>query len=519
MAFGPDGSLYVGDALNWRVRRIAPDGIVTTFAGGGSQSGEGVPATSVSLGSPSGVAVGPDGSVYFSETFGEFSTVVGDKVRKVSPDGLITTVAGVPRNQDGGDGGPARGAYLAEPRALAVGSDGALFIGERGGSFGNPPSRVRRVGTDGIITTYAGGGTSTADGIAATDAAIWPRGLAFGADGLYIAADHRVRLVSSDGIVTTLAGTGQPGFAGDGGPAAAALIGNPVGIALAPDGDIFVDEYSNYRVRRVTRQLPTIGDGDLLVPSGDGSQLYHFDPTGRHVRTVDALTGAVQHQFTYDGAGRLSTVTDIDGNVTTIERAPEGNPTAIVAPGGQRTTLEVNGDGYLIRAANPANETVSLTYEPGGLLASFTEPRGGVHHFTYDALGRLVADEDPAGGTKTLTRTELVDGHAVRLRSPSGLESTYESHRTWYGFEHDTTDPAGGRTVNRIYTSSGTQQIERSDGTVVEITVAPIPASACTHLAPPRSRYAPPGGSSSSSSPPVPSLWPTPRDPQPAGAD
>jgi len=142
-----------------------------------------------------------------------------------------------------------------------------------------------------------------------------------------------VMLVSNDGIITTVAGTGHGAFAGDGGPAAVALIGSPRGIAVAPNGDVLFSELFNSRVRRVRRPLPTLGAGDSLIPSSDGQLLFHFDDDGRHARTLHALTGAVLYQFSYDEVGRLTSVTDVDGNVTSIERAPDGNPRAIVAPG------------------------------------------------------------------------------------------------------------------------------------------------------------------------------------------
>src|SRR5438132_4234644 len=91
-----------------------------------------------------------------------------------------------------------------------------------------------------------------------------------------------------------------------------------------------------------------------------------------------------------------------------------GNPSAIVAPFGQRTTLAVQGDGYLSRVTNPAGEAVQLTYNSGnaaGLLATLTDPRGHVHRYLYDAMGRLVRDENPAGGVTTLARTDLTDEH------------------------------------------------------------------------------------------------------------
>ena len=90
------------------------------------------------------------------------------------------------------------------------------------------------------------------------------------------------------------------------------------------------------------------------IASTDGRQLYRFDANGRHLSTVDALTGATLYTFGYDSAGRLIKITDADNNGTTIERDGNGNPTAIVAPFGQRTTLTVDGNGWLASATNPA---------------------------------------------------------------------------------------------------------------------------------------------------------------------
>jgi YD repeat-containing protein len=122
----------------------------------------------------------------------------------------------------------------------------------------------------------------------------------------------------------------------------------------------------------------------ISIAAEDGSELYVFTETGRHLRTLDALTGAVRFQFTYDTAGRLATIIDGDGNVTTIERNGSGNPSAIVGPFGQRTSLAVNGDGYLSRVTNPAGEAAQLAYNRGnaeGLLATLTDPRGNVHRY------------------------------------------------------------------------------------------------------------------------------------------
>src|SRR5262249_49556623 len=150
-------------------------------------------------------------------------------------------------------------------------------------------------------------------------------------------------------------------------------------------------------------------------------------------RTLDALTGAVRYEFSYDAVGRLSAVIepiiDNDGNVTQrnvtrIERDAEGKPVAIIAPFGQRTGLEVNTDGYLSRITNPAGDATQFSYSSDGLLTTLTDPRGGVYQFTYDEQGRLTRDEDPASGSTALARTQTDHGYKVVLLSASLRETS-----------------------------------------------------------------------------------------------
>src|SRR5262249_2558106 len=144
----------------------------------------------------------------------------------------------------------------------------------------------------------------------------------------------------------------------------------------------------------------------ISIASQDASQVYLFDSTGKHLNTLNALTGSVIYTFGYDSSGRLSSVTDADGNVTRIERNANGDPTAIVAPFGQRTTLTLDANGYLAGITDPAGGRNGYTYSPDGLMQTFTDPRNNVHRFSYDALGRLHLDQDPAGGSTTLDRTD-----------------------------------------------------------------------------------------------------------------
>ena len=240
------GNVYVADSANHRIRRISTTGIITTVAGTGSTSfnGDGIPATQASLAYPKGVAVAPDGSLY-----------VGDanhhRIRRFVPGGTISTVAGNGNAGYGGDGGPATAATLRFPRNVAFGPDGSFFIAD------NNNFAVRRVSPTGIITTVAGTGVagSSGDGGQATSARLREvRDVAVDAAGnIYIADEqnHRIRRVNTSGIMTTFAGTGSGGFSGDGGAPGAARVAGPRGVSATPAGDVLIADSGNHRVRRV----------------------------------------------------------------------------------------------------------------------------------------------------------------------------------------------------------------------------------------------------------------------------
>ena len=467
---GPDGSLYIADTSNQRIRRVGPDGIITTVAGNGIQgfSGDGGPATQAAFSPSAAVATAPDGSLYIADTGNQ-------RIRRVGPDGIITTVAGDGIQGFSGDGGPASQARLADPYGITVGPDGSLYIADRSNN------RIRRVGSDGIISTAAGNGNGGfgGDGGPAIQAALYhPYGVAVAPEGsLYIAdtANLRIRRLEADGIITSVAGNGNYSFDGDGGPATQAALASPTGIAVAPDGSLYIADVFNHRIRHLGSAVPSLGIGDITIASEDGAEISIFTGGGRHLRTLNALTGSVRYQFGYDSADRLVSITDGDGNETTIERDGSGDPTAIVAPFGQRTTLTLNENGYLASITNPAGEAHQAGYTADGLLSTFTDPKGNSSIITYDTLGRLIRDQNAAGGFWVLSRIDQVTGYTVTVTAALARTIVYKTEYLATGNRRRLTIAADGTSTETVIKTDGSQRITYPDGTVDVVVRGPDP--------------------------------------------
>ncbi len=470
VALGLDDSLYIADGSNNRIRRVGPDGIINTVVGNGQSafSGDGGPAIAAGL-RPCDLVLGADGSLYIADC-------ANNRIRRVGPDGIINTVAGNGQFAFSGDGGPATSAGLG-PCYLALGSDGSLYIADCANN------RIRRMGPDGIITTVAGNGqfAFSGDGGPATSAGIVPSGVEVGPDGsLYIASEKfgRIRRVGPEGIITTIVGNGnfsQYAYegVGDGGPATSAAI-RPDKVALGPDGNLFI-AHQFHRILKMATSLPGFSVGDMSISSEDGAELYQFTAEGRHLRTLNALTGATLFAFSYDGTGRLSSVIDGNSNVTTIERDAIGNPTAVVAPLGQRTTLTLDTNGYLAKAINPGGEAYQMAYNAAGLLTAFTDPNGNSSTMSYDANGRLTKDSNAAGGSQSLARINSANGYEVSVTTVLGRSTTHGVTKLSTGNEQRTSRSPDGTQSTTINATNGTHMTTAADGTVTTLVESPDP--------------------------------------------
>ena len=254
LAFDAAGNLYFSQWSFGTVRKIDRNGMITTVAGKGGLIGSSFSvdsglATEAELQQP-WIAIDPDGVLYISDP-------VHNRILSVDTDGTYTTIAGTGFPAFSGEGGQASEAELAKPEWIAVRPDGSIYFVDQGNN------RIRKIDPDGVITTIAGTGVQgiSGDGGRATAATLAePKQLAFDADGNLYFSDsvfntefgNRVRRIDTGGIITTVAGTGEAGFSGDGGPATEADLNRPIGLAFAADGSLHILDNRNNRIRKVT---------------------------------------------------------------------------------------------------------------------------------------------------------------------------------------------------------------------------------------------------------------------------
>jgi uncharacterized protein (TIGR03437 family) len=260
VVMGPGGSIFLADTFNHRVRTIGLDGRIATFAGTGigGIGPEALPPAQMQLRGPRGVCLDRAGTVYIVDTSNH-------RVLRVPSGGVAETAAGNGSPGDAGDGGSARLAQLNQPSACTLDFAGNLYIADTAGN------RIRKVTPAGVISTVAGtgdSGFSGDEGAAAAARIAGPLGVAVDGGGTIFFSDtgnHRIRLVTTDGMIHTIAGQGSPGFSGDGGLANSAQLDLPAGLALDGAGNLYFADTGNNRLRRLVVQQ-TVAPPPVTAP-------------------------------------------------------------------------------------------------------------------------------------------------------------------------------------------------------------------------------------------------------------
>ncbi|MBN1570137.1 MAG: hypothetical protein JXA73_20005 [Acidobacteria bacterium] len=518
---GTDGSLYIKTYGDWRILKIGPDGIIHTLAGDGTSCvysgtnncGDNGPARLARFSNSypdKGIALGPDGGIYIADTGNH-------RIRRIGPDGIISTVAGTGVSGFSGDGGPATQASFSWPTGIAAGLDGSLYISD---SF-----RVRRIWPDGIIRTIAGIGarcdaktSPCGDGGPALEAKISPRSIAIARDGSLLVVDgsyaDRIRRIGSDGIIRTIAGGGNQAFK-EGIPANQFSLYLPRQVAVAPDGSFYIDyNGSPIRVLHVLNPLPEMSTENIAISSDDGAEIYEFDSRGRHQRTLNALTSAVLYEFAYTANGRLASITDGDGNTTIIERDGEGKPLAIIGPFGQRTELTLDPNGYLASVTDPENQAIRMTYTADGLLKTFKDANNHESSMSYDALGRLIKDENATHGFQQLQKTRTGSEETVTVSTAMGRQTVYKVTAQFQGASaREYTFPDGTKTTHVLGADSSSTTIT-ADGVESFVLQGPDPRFGMQSPIPITSRTKMPSGLTRTQSATRTAVRQDPNDPQ-----
>jgi len=388
LALDAGGNLYIADAGNRRIRKVTPGGIISTVAGTGVEgfSGDGGPATNAQLNRPSSVMFSA-GNLYIADSSNQ-------RVRRVSSDGTITTLAGNGVAGFSGDGGPATGASLKFPLGMAMDSSGNFYLAD------GDNNRVRRVSPGGVITTVAGNGAGRFagdQGLATSASLNVPEDVAVDGTGNLLIADagnNRVRKVNSSGVISTLAGTGVDGFSGDGGPAAQAMLSFPWGLTTNAAGGVYIADRVNNRIRLVSVSVtggPSLADDSTVngasfarIPIAPGAMVSIFGAdfagSGLSASSVPLPTVLGDTSVTFNG---IAAPLFFVSNGQINAQAP------FDLPSGFRVSIQVRR-GSTVSAVRTANVAAA---SPGIFIVDTASGAGAVLHASDFSL---VSSSSPA---------------------------------------------------------------------------------------------------------------------------
>lgn len=407
------GNLYISDETTHRIHKVSTNGIITTIAGIGyslGYSGDGGDAKQALLNTPTWLATDPNGNLLVTD-YGN------RRIRKITPQGIITTIAGTGSVAYSGNGGPATLAGLSMPGAIAVDRFGNLYFTDSG--------TIRKIDAAGIISTYAGTGQFEYDPVQSMVRFNHLSGLAVDATGnLYVVEpEHLVRMISSAGWMRTVAGVhgrsggGEAGNSGDGGPANQATLYNPVDIAIDAQGNQYVSDKLNHRVRKITPQSPLLAPSALsvlrspeVIPlPGPPSDIVIGDLNGD--RRPDIITTTSADLYTEDPVNEYKLRIQL--------RNPDGSfaapitrdyPRGVGGKGGGLALADLDQDGMDDVVLGHASGTSWIKGGPGADLTLRNFPQDGALP-ADEAI--TVGDMDRDGRTDVISvQSNVVDGNS-----------------------------------------------------------------------------------------------------------
>jgi sugar lactone lactonase YvrE len=411
VAVDGSGNVFVADYYNGTIRKITPSGVVTTLAGTagifGSADGTGAAA---SFSYPEGVAVDGAGNVFVADSdwTGNFylANTSNNTIRKITPAGVVTTLAGSAGLSGSADGTVAA-ALFNEPWGVAVDGAGNVFVADSGNNT------IRKITPSGAVTTLAGtaGSSGSADGTGAAARFYGPSGVAVDGSGNVFVADSQnctIRKIAPSGVVTTLAGTAGILGSADG-TGAAARFGYPQGVAVDGSGNVFVADSGNSTIRKITPS------GVVTTLAGTAGSSGSADGTGA------AASFSHPRGVAVDGSGNVFVADSLDNTIRKI--TPSGVVTTLAGMAGDPESVAVDGSGNVFVAVAGNSTIQKIT--PSGVVTTLAGTAGSSG--SADGTGAAALFNEPWGVAVDGSGNVFVadsGNNAIRKISTSGVVTT-----------------------------------------------------------------------------------------------
>lgn len=456
VALDASGTLYVADAGNNRIRKVTTAGEVTTLAGSGTYGFADGVATVAQFKSPEAVVVDPLGTVYVSDRSNQ-------RIRKIAPTGAVTTLAGA--GSPGFLDGPASSAQFSDPGSLAFDLSGNLLVADTSNH------RIRRVTPAGDVTTLAGSGSAGyANGPALSAQFFYPKGLAVNASGeVFLSDDSRIRKISTTGQVTTFSGIAGWGFAD--GDVPTARFNSPVGISVDAVGNLFIADSGNQRIRKLSPtgivstlagSGPDVTGGMMMgmatwtAPDGLASAASLYDPIGVSVDGMGNIYVAEDSNCRIRKVSPEGTFTTLAGGVTRgnadgVASAAQFASPSDVAVDADGTVYVADTSNHLIRKVTPAGVVSVLAGSSQGFVdgTGTAAAFNGPYGLAIDASGTLLVADSANNCIRKVTRSGVVT--TLAGTGAFGFADGTATTAQFYGPRGVAIDPFGNVYVSDTY--------------------------------------------------------------------